>query len=693
MEYYILKETLRRLPDVVTTAELHQVMINVCLDKEEIPYSNVAAELELASILKNQEKLLGIYKPESLTFIEFLDVMVENDIWKGEWLNELTSETELNNWFIELDAISCAYPTVKQIMDKYSQKVLDEPIETPAQIALALALSLHGQTQLAHDMALDLLECRLNIPTPLWNGLRDGNTNTISCCVIESGDTVPSITTAIHIASEQTARKAGIGITLNTRSRGDSVKNGQVAHLGKAPLYKAVEAGVKLFTQISRGGSATITYKCIDPDIAEMLLWKTQKIDIAQRIDKVDYSFAYNDEFITAVLNQDDWYLFSLADAPKVHANFHKENYIEYVKEALRLSIPHKKVKAQKILEEFLTARVETGRVYCLNVTTANKHTPFYDTITQSNLCMEIALPTKPFTSMADLYSGTSEGEIAFCSLSALNVGRIPVFDYMAVAERALRTVDRMIVLASEHAMTESIRKKLIARRSVGIGITGLAGYLYQQGLDYDGSPESIDAVEEIAEIHYYSLLKASIKMSRETGIIAQGVDFNWLPIDTMVSTRKPTLDWEPLRGKPRMHSVLASHMPCESSSQASNSENGSYPSRRRVIGKKARKGIVQFISPHFNHKTHKSAWSVNMIPYYGAIQPYTDQGISADHYLDFTKFPNMKVPMEYLVTWFIEQSMAGIKSAYYHNFADGAASNNQMNAEANGADCEECKM
>ena len=44
MEYYILTTTLSRLPPIVTTEDIHQTMINVCLDKEEIEYSRVAAK-------------------------------------------------------------------------------------------------------------------------------------------------------------------------------------------------------------------------------------------------------------------------------------------------------------------------------------------------------------------------------------------------------------------------------------------------------------------------------------------------------------------------------------------------------------------------------------------------------------------------------------------------------------------------
>lgn len=690
MEYLILTETLKRLPQVVTTAEIHQTIINVCLDQETVEYSRVAAKLELASVYKNQERNLGIYKPQNISFIDFLEIMEDKKLWAGDWLLDddlVCKEDEINDVLIELESIELEYSTIKQVMDKYSCKVNEEPIETPAQAALANGIALHGVTELGFGFARDLIHCKRNIPTPLWNGVRDGNTNSISCCIIEGGDTVGSITAAIYAASEQTSRKAGIGITLDTRSKGDSVKNGQVAHLGKAPLYKAIEASVKLFTQISRGGSATVTFKCIDPDVFEMLKWKTQRIDIAQRIDKVDYSLSYNNEFLNACMDDSDWHLFSLADAPELHANFHSENYLHYLKEELKKGTKHKKVKAITLLETFLESRVETGRIYCFNVTQANLHTPFYDTITQSNLCQEIALPTKPYLNMADLESQDSVGEIAFCSLSAINVAAVSEEEYMDAAERALRTVDVMIEKAAQYAMSPAIKKDLLRRKSVGIGITGLAGFLYQQGLDYDGSVGSLEAVEELCELHYYSLLKASQKIAEETGFCVEGVDLNWLPIDTMSSTKEPTLDWERLRGKPRAHSVLVAHMPCESSSAASASENGVYPSRQQVMYKKARRGNVQYISQHFIPNKTLTAWEVDMVPYYERIQSYTDQGISADYYLDFTTYENKKVPMEDMVTWFIEQGVKGIKSAYYHNFKDGAAANNQA------SDCDSCKL
>jgi ribonucleoside-diphosphate reductase alpha chain len=669
MEYTILTETLSRLPERVTTEEIHQTMIKVCLDKEEMEYSRVASKLELASIYKNQEKLLGLYKPQTASFHEVLDIMETKGLWKGEWLqDEKLYQDTVNEWLIELEAFDLEFWTVKQWSDKYSLRVDGEAVETPAIGCLAIAIAYHGVTELAFNVAKDLIVAKLNLPTPALNGCRNGNFNSISCCLMESGDNTESVDVAEYIASQMTSKKAGIGITLDTRSKGDPVRGGEVTHLGKQPLYKAIEAAVKKYTQITRGGSATMTFKCIDPDLIEMLLWKTQKCSLATRVDKIDYNFAYNDAFAKAVLLDEDWYLFSKYWAPEVHDNFHSENYEDYVRAALKSNVPHTKVKAMDIVKSFGGSRGETGRMYCINLTTTNRHTPFIDPIHQSNLCLEIALPTKPYPDMADLLNPTSEGETAFCSLAAANVANIEDHELFAFYERALRTVDKMIDKAP--MMNASMRESLLRRRSIGIGITGLASKLYKAGLDYDGSPESLEMVEHTAELHMFALYKASIKMAKEDGIHVTGIKDEWLPIDTMSSTREPTMDWESIRGLPRKHSVLVAHMPTESSAVFSNATNGVYPSRSRVVYKKARKGKVQFISEYFT-PDKLTAWEADLIPYYAAIQSYTDQAISADYFEDFTVLPNRKVQEVDNIEWFLTQSYRGVKTAYYNNYLD----------------------
>ena len=65
-----------------------------------------------------------------------------------------------------------------------------------------------------------------------------------------------------------------------------------------------------------------------------------------------------------------------------------------------------------------MNERASTGRIYLQNVDHCNTHGAFDSSVApirQSNLCLEIALPTKPLNNVDD-----PDGEIALCTLSHL---------------------------------------------------------------------------------------------------------------------------------------------------------------------------------------------------------------------------------------------------------------------------------
>lgn len=665
--------TYKRLPETAKSSDIHQAMIGVCLDKEDIAYSRIAARLELASLRKNMERYLGI--DQHSTFEDVFKVLTE----KGLWNNMPDYDPVWEDWFKEANDERLEYWQLVQWGDKYSLRIDREPVETPHIGAIGIALGLHGNSEEAYNLAMAIIRGQVNLPTPALNGIRNGDYDTISCCVISGGDTVESILAADHIAARMTAKKAGIGITYDTRSKGSPVKGGAVEHLGKHSIYAKLDRSVKLFTQITRGGSATVTFKCIDPEVESIIMWKTQKVDIETRLDKLDYSFAYNDAFVEAVVKDEDWHLFDLLEAPDVHEAFHSfgvEAYGLTVEKAMEEGRKHKTIKARDLLKTMLIARNETGRVYSFNVSRANTHTPFIDPIHLSNLCQEIALPTVPYETMNDLYVSDFEiggPETAFCTLAAINAAKVAKDQYEHIAEVALRAVDRMMDLAP--MMTPSMQQSMQKRRSAGIGIMGMASWLYNQGMDYDGTEASFEAVGDLSQRHYYYLLKASQKLSQESGVEVEGIDTGWLPIDTRVGKNEldPELNWEVLRNKPRKHSVLVAHMPTESSSLLSSGPNSVYPVRQKVINKKSRKGVVQYICDEWAPK-NKLAWDVDNITlakYYGLIQDFTDQGISADYYFDPSQYEDEKKPLSELMREWVAQARFGNKSQYYMNTRD----------------------
>ena len=693
-------ETFTKLPEQTDSKDIHQAMIDVCYAKQDLVYSRVAARLETAQLRKNIERKFGI-QVNKCSFKEIRKALLDNGVWCKETIPKYSEKQE--QLFEELKQVDLESWQISQWSDKYLLKFEDVVVETPVIAAIAIGLGLHGDGQDAYDLASDIVNSRTNLPTPVLNGIRNGDFNGVSCCVISAGDSVESIEVAQHLAVRMTAKKAGIGIEFTTRSKGSDVKNGRIKHLGKHPIYKHTDSGVKQFTQETRGGSATVGFTCIDPELYNIALWKSQRIDIEQRLDRLDYSFIFNDAFLDAVVKRKEWYLFDFNAAPHVHKMFYIASVDEYnqvVEAHIEQGVKCEKVQALDLLKHVLMIRQETGRMYCFNVSRANIHTPFLDVIKLSNLCQEICLPTTPYKDMEDLYLDNTmrgSGETAFCSLGAIvPVNIVDDAEYKRVAYTLVKTINKLIVKCPK--MTKNHERTMLARMSLGVGITGLAEYLYKQGYDYNGSDKSLEFVSDLAEKHCFYLYKASQKLSEETGVEVEGVDLNWLPVDTKVGKFEPKMDWESIRGKPRVNSVLIAHMPTESSALASGVTNGLYPPRKRIINKKSRKGVVQFICKDFIEGVNLLSWDVDNVVlsrYYSAVQDWTDQGISADTYVDPHKYDGGKKPLSLLLKEWVAHFRLGNKGMYYVNTYDNdeASVFDLATKEVVEEDCESCKI
>ena len=67
--------------------------------------------------------------------------------------------------------------------------------------------------------------------------------------------------------------------------------------------------------------------------------------------------------------------------------------------------IRKKSIKAVELFSLFMNERASTGRIYLQNVDHCNTHGAFDPSVApirQSNLCLEIALPTKPLSNVDD---------------------------------------------------------------------------------------------------------------------------------------------------------------------------------------------------------------------------------------------------------------------------------------------------
>lgn len=720
---YIALQAVKKCYDGCTTKELQQAMISACCDKADEAHMLLAGRLLVGTIYK--EAFGGHDKIPTLR--DFYHSMVSRNLW--EEMDYTDSELDLMDQFLDHSKdLKTPFPELNQIRTKYTviDRVKDICYESPQFMYIGMAMK-NMERSPADERLTDvcklyeyLSDKKINAPTPFMVNLRTKKRGYASCCVSTTEDTAPSLAAADHINYMMTCASAGIGAHIKTRSKWDAVNNGAVVHQGKVPYYRSTVAMVSANLQSSRGGAATMYFNCMDPEVEELLVLKNPTTVIQQQVRGMDYSFGAMNLFGKHVAKNLPWMLISYGVAPDLYEAMYSSDqetfealYAKYDADPL---VKKSYVSAQELLVLNLTQRAETGRIYQHFTDRMNIQTPFKDKIYSSNLCAEIGLPTKGYDSVTQLYEAKESGEIGLCSLSAIVAGRVSEEEYEDVAYYTLKMVDNVIDLMDYPF--EQLKFTAQARRSIGIGITNLAYAMAKNGYHY-GEIEGRNFIHRLAELHSFSLHKASLRLAKERGVCdwigKTKYPEGWFPHDEAVKAiddyhTQPLLqDWESLRkeivafGGIR-HSVLEAHMPCESSSVASGTLNGLYPVRNLKTVKSdgnGRKNII--IVPEYD--TLKDAYDIaweqdtdHLTIDYGIVQKFTGQGISADQYQFFKDGVERKVSARQMIKEYLFVMKMGLKTLYYLN---PKTSVNGSTSDARTAvveefvedDCEACKL
>lgn len=153
-------------------------------------------------------------------------------------------------------------------------------------------------------------------------------------------------------------------------------------------------------------------------------------------------------------------------------------------------SIRRRTLTALEVFTLIAQERAQTGRIYIHNVDNSNTHSAFNPEVApcrQSNLCLEITLPTKPLNDIND-----PNGEIALCTLSAFNLGELESLEELEeLADLCVRALDSLLDYQNYPVKAAEISN--LARRSLGIGVINYAYYLAKNGVRYsDGSANEL---------------------------------------------------------------------------------------------------------------------------------------------------------------------------------------------------------
>jgi ribonucleoside-diphosphate reductase alpha chain len=528
---------------------------------------------------------------------------------------------------------------------------------------------------------------KISLPTPILAGVRTPNRQFSSCVLIDVADDLDSIGASGHAVLRYISNRAGIGLNFRLRAIGSEVNGGEKVHTGLIPFLKVFESSVKSCSQGGiRGGAATAHYPFWHKEIMEILVLKNNTGNELNRVRRMDHSIQLCRLFYRRFISKENITLFSPNDVTDLYEAFGYDNdkfeelYLKYENDS---TISKVTIPAVELMNLLLQERLENGRIYIQNLDNANTHSGFTDKINMSNLCQEINLPTSPIYDV----NSEKEGEIALCVLGAINLGTIKGFDELEeICEYTVRMLDYIIDIQDYPVVAA---KKMLKRRSLGVGVTNLAYWLAKNNLDYTN--RSLVEIDRLFEHIQFNLLKASNKLAKEYGKCeyfdrtkySKGllpIDHYSKSVDTIVS-RELECDWESLRKDilefGLRNSVVSAQMPCESSSVVSSSTNGIEAPRKLISVKKSKSGSpLPVVVPEISRLKNKYSfsWGFNnddMNNVVAVIQKYFDQGISVNHYYDKKKYADGNIPLSEVAKDLLTFYKLGGKQIYYANSKD----------------------
>ncbi len=693
------------LYDGIPTTEIHKILIksaNDLISKSAPNYQYVAARLLNMQLRK---EVWGM-ATEATDFLLFVQRNIDNGIYdpilQEKWTNSQIDA--LGKYINHARDDRYTYAGLQQMIDKYlvKNRSTGQIYETPQFAYMCIAMCLFDTPEEVKKAYDEYSTFKINLPTPIMAGVRTNIRQFASCVLVDIDDNLDAIFSSLHAVGKYTARRAGIGLNIGRmRPINSPIRGGEVIHTGLIPYLKNFESCVKSTSQNGlRGGSATVHVPFWHYEVEDILVLKNNAGTDDNRVRKLDYSVQFCKLFYDRLIANEDITLFSPHEAKGLYEAFGDNEKFEelYLKYENARSLKFKrKIPARTLAQIFARERLETGRIYSMNIDTANEHGSWNIPCYMSNLCQEIIHPTKPIYDISD-----ADGEIGICILSALNLLELnSEQDVENACQVAVRSLDRIIDYQDYPVpAAENFTKN---RRSLGIGITNLAGFLAKNKLTY-GEPAALQLIHETMEQIQWNLINASCELAKEKGKCAKFGDTKYanglFPIDwykkTVDELVEPVynMDWEELRERVKehglRHSTLSAIMPCESSSVIQNSTNGIEPVRSLLISKKAKNGVLKQLVPnyHMRKNFYTMAWEMQsnkaMLDTAAVIQKFTDMSMSTNLYYNYAHYEDGNIPLSVLIKDQIYGYKYGLKNFYYANTPDGDGdTEKEMNCES----------
>lgn len=296
-------------------------------------------------------------------------------------------------------------------------------------------------------------------------------------------DSIDGICDTVKTAALTMKMGGGLGYDFSTiRPKGTLVSGLDCPAAGPLAVMDICDAMCRMLVEGSGRGAMMATLRCDHPDIEAFVDAKTDRT----RLRNFNLSVLVTDEFMAALEADADWPLI-------------------WQGETLRI------VKAKALWRRIMERTYASAEPGVLFIDRMNARNPmvWMETLCTTNSCAEQPLPPN-----------------GSCPLGAINLARLVIAPFTPLARLdidrlrhivpiAVRFMDNVIDVSKYPIAAQ--QAEAIAKRRIGLGVTGVADALAMTGLVY-GAPEAAVALETwLAEIRRCAL-KASIALAKEKG-------------------------------------------------------------------------------------------------------------------------------------------------------------------------------
>ena len=528
------------------------------------------------------------------------------------------------------------------LLKKPSGKVIERPQHMYMRVALWVTNTFEEAVEYYKSLSNQLI----SKATPIMINAGTKVPQLASCVLhYNDSDSREGLLGTLRDISTFSSDAAGIGLSMsNIRSKESRISTSGGYAGGLLKYLKIVNESLRFFNQQGRRpGSAAIYLEPWHKDIIDLLDIKKNTGAEELRARDLFTALWIPDNFMRAVKNNTDWYLFCPNDIKKSGLKPLQECYGEEYEEVYNTAVKMglgKKVSAQTIWTKVIESQVETGVPYLCSKDSANKKTNHQNigVIKQSNLCNEI-------------YQYTDENTTAICTLSSMvlkNFVNGNKFDFEKLFDEVRKVVRALNkVVDINNYSTEKGRKGGMEQRAIAIGTQGLADVFYL--MDYIFTSEEAKKLnKDIFETIYFASVYESNQLCKE-GKYQQYSFFEGSPMSKgifqydMWGLNEDNLsgmwDWKELKESVQRYgicnSLFTAQMPVASSAKITGSFEMTEPAHSALFNRRVVGGEIMIVNKYLINDFEKIGIWCEDLKNEIIINEGSIQNINFNNYLD----------------------------------------------------------